>query len=226
MAKFLYSIPNALTFLRLILIPIFVYLLIDPSRTMVHIALCIFILAAITDYIDGFIARRWGAVSDFGKLLDPLADKILVMSALVMLASLRSDLDGHPWVPGWMVVMVIAREIWVTGLRAVAASQGNIVAAGGAGKWKSFLQMIAIILLLVHDTPVELWGVQIPCELVGRNLLAFSLVFSYVSAVQYSGLVLFGTSLSLEIRKDPERRIIPPSAVQGVELPPSEEQIN
>lgn len=226
MAKLFYSIPNYLTFLRLILIPIFVFLLDEPTKLMVDIALCIFILAAITDYIDGFFARRWGAVSDFGKLLDPLADKILVISALVMLTSMRGDLDGTPWVPGWMVVMVIAREIWVTGLRAVAASQGMVVAAGGAGKWKSFLQMISIIFLLLHDAPVELLGVQVPCQLIGLNLLALSLVFSYIGAIQYSSLVLFGASFSFNVHSVPESKITPKGTKIGMERPSPDDSIN
>src|SRR5262245_57339044 len=134
-------LPNWLTFLRLGLIPVFVFLMVEPSRWMVDLAMIVFIVAAFTDYIDGIIARRYGAVSDFGKLLDPLADKILVMAALVMLASQRSDTYGEPWVPGWMVVMVLAREIWVTGLRAVASARGVVVAASTTGKFKSGLQM-------------------------------------------------------------------------------------
>lgn len=186
MADFVYRLPNYLTFLRLLLIPVFVYLLIDPSRGEINAATVIFLFAAITDYVDGFIARRWGAVSEFGKLLDPIADKILVISALVMLVSLRSDMYAEPWVPGWIVVMIIAREIWVTGLRAVAASQGDVVAAGNTGKWKSFFQMAAITFLLLHDYSFVMFGLRIPCQLVGINLLAISLGLSYLSAFYYS----------------------------------------
>jgi CDP-diacylglycerol--glycerol-3-phosphate 3-phosphatidyltransferase len=186
MADIIYKLPNYITFLRLALIPLFVVLLIDPSRGMVNVATIIFIFAAITDYIDGLIARRWGAVSDFGKLFDPLADKILVISALVMLTSLRSDLYSQPWVPGWMVVMVLAREIWITGMRTWAASKGEVIGAGNTGKWKSFFQMAAIVCLLMHDYTLTLFGYFISYQFIGINLLAVSLAFSYISAFHYS----------------------------------------
>ena len=153
-------IPNLLTYLRLLLIPVFVLLLIDPSPGMVWAALVVFTIAALTDYFDGMVARRFQVVSDTGKLLDPLADKILVMAAFIMLVGLRADTDGNPWVPPWMVVMVLAREIWVTGLRGVAAARGTVVAAGGAGKWKTTFQMLSIAALLVHYKH-ELFGIVI-----------------------------------------------------------------
>ena len=190
MANLVSKLPNYITYLRLALIPVFVILLVNPSRLMVNIAIAVFIFAALTDYADGYIARKWGAVSDFGKLLDPLADKILVISALVMLTSLRSDLYSKPWVPGWLVVMVIAREIWVTGLRAVAASNGKVVAAGNTGKWKNFFQMVAIVCLLLHDYKLPLYGYLVPYQLIGINLLAFSLALSYISAFDYSKKIL------------------------------------
>lgn len=198
MSNLIYSIPNYLTFFRIILIPVFVYLLVDPTRVMVNVALAIFIFAAITDYVDGFIARRWGAVSDFGKLLDPIADKILVMAALVMLTSMRSDLYGDPWVPGWIVVLVIAREIWITGLRAVAASRGTIVPAGNAGKIKSFLQMIAIIFLFLHDyTAFLILNREVSCYDVGFSLLVISLALSLLSAINYSFDILSASDLMI-----------------------------
>ncbi len=192
MAPFIKKIPNWLTYLRLVLIPVFVVLMIDPSRTMVSVAAWVFIGAAITDYVDGFVARRFAAVSDFGKLLDPLADKILVMAGLVMLVSQRSDINGTPWVPGWMVVIVLSREIWVTGLRGVAASRGLIVPAGGAGKIKSGFQMVAIVLLLMHDLPIRAFGLPFPwsCHIVGINFLLISLVFSLWGAFEYTWSIL------------------------------------
>lgn len=184
------SIPNWLTYLRLALIPLFVVLLVDPSPFMVHLAAAIFVVAALTDYVDGYIARRFGAVSDFGKLLDPLADKILVMAALVMLVAQRSDTYGEPWVSGWIVVLVLAREIWVTGLRGVAASRGKIVPAGGSGKLKSALQMVAILCLLLHDKRFPVVPFDVSFQIVGLNLLLVSLAFSYWGAVEYTYLVL------------------------------------
>ncbi len=193
------KIPNTLTFLRLGLIPVFVWLLNDPSPEMVIAATIVFIIAAITDYVDGLIARRYQAISDFGKLLDPVADKILVMAALVMLVSQRSDDSGVPWVPGWMVVMILARETWVTGLRAVAAAEGRIVPAGSAGKIKSLSQMVAIVFLLMHDHILfSIGDSAIPAQLPGEALLMLSLVFSYWGAVEYTWEILGKSKSSTE----------------------------
>jgi CDP-diacylglycerol--glycerol-3-phosphate 3-phosphatidyltransferase len=184
-------IPNWLTYLRLALTPVFVLLMVEPSPWMVYAATGIFIVAAITDLFDGILARRLGAVSDAGKLLDPVADKILVMAALVMLVAQRSEVDGTPWVPGWMVVLVLAREIWVTGVRALAASRGVIVAAGMAGKVKSSFQMVAIVLLLLHDYPVVIFGLSMPSQILGLNALLLSIILSYWGAIDYT-LAVFG----------------------------------
>lgn len=189
-AHFLRELPNYLTCLRLVLVPVFVVMMLDPSSLMVWLATGVFIFAAFTDYLDGIIARRFGGVSDVGKLLDPLADKLLVMSALVMLVAQRSDLSAEPWVPGWMVVMVLAREIWVTGLRGVAATKGLVVAAGNAGKVKSVLQMIAIVFLLMHHLRFSFFGIPMTCQVVGLYMLLLSIMFSYYSAVDYSLSVL------------------------------------
>jgi CDP-diacylglycerol--glycerol-3-phosphate 3-phosphatidyltransferase len=190
MSDLVQKIPNWLTLLRLGLIPFFVLLLIEPTPFMVKVATFVFIVAALTDLIDGYIARRFGAVSDVGKLLDPLADKILVTAALIMLVAQRSDFDGSPWVPAWMVVLVLAREIWVTGLRGIAASKGLVLAANATGKLKSGFQMVAIVLLLLHDTKLRFFGFPLSCQTIGTNLLLLSLVLSYWGAVEYSMLVL------------------------------------
>ncbi len=187
MAKWL---PNYLTFLRLGLVPVFVILMTNPSKSEVYCAIIVFILAAATDYADGIIARRFRAVSDFGKLMDPLADKLLVMAALVMLVEQRSDMYGEAWVPGWMVVMVLAREIWVTGLRAVAAAAGQVIQASHSGKLKSFAQMVAIVCLLFHDSPVFVFGFRTTFQWLGLNLLFVSIALSYWAAIHYSIEVL------------------------------------
>ena len=183
------QLPNWLTFLRLALIPVFVAFLIDPSRASLNIAAIIFVLAAITDYADGILARRYKAITDFGKLFDPLADKILVMAALVMLVSVRNE-QCVSFVPGWMVVLILAREFWVTGLRAFAAKDGNVVAAKSGGKVKSFLQMVAILALLLHDYSFHLFGLNLTYQFLGLNILLVSLAFSYVSAFDYSISIL------------------------------------
>lgn len=190
MNSVLHRLPNWLTYLRLALIPVFVVLMIEPTQGSVFLATFVFIIAAVTDYTDGYIARRYGAVSDAGKLLDPMADKILVLSALVMLVAQRSDLTGDPWVPGWMVVLVLAREIWVTGLRGIAASRGVVVAATQSGKYKSGFQMVSIVFLLLHDITFPLAGQRISCQTVGLNLLFLSIAISYWGAIEYTFNVL------------------------------------
>ena len=189
MSRFISNLPNYLTYLRVLLIPIFVFLMTDPTKLMVFAATLVFVFASITDYLDGMIARRYGVVSNLGKLLDPMADKILVMTALVMLVAQRSDIDGLPWVPAWMVVLILAREIWVTGIRAVAASNGIIVAASNSGKWKTVIQILAVSLLLLH-WPVGFWGVEISLQWIGMNLLCLSIFFSYWSGLEYTYTIL------------------------------------
>jgi CDP-diacylglycerol--glycerol-3-phosphate 3-phosphatidyltransferase len=189
MAEWYKKLPNWLTFIRLALIPVFVIFLVDPTRASLNIAAVIFVLAAVTDYADGILARRYAAITDFGKLFDPLADKILVMAALVMLVSVRDE-QCISFVPGWMVTLVLAREFWVTGLRAYAAKGGNVVAAKSGGKVKSFLQMVAILALLLHDYSFVLFGFRVTYQFVGLNILLVSLAFSYISAFDYSISIL------------------------------------
>ena len=188
MVKVVLSLPTWITLLRVALIPLFVLLLIDPTDAMIRWSTYIFIFAAITDYLDGFVARALGSVSDFGKLLDPLADKILVLSAFIMLASMKPDVTGETWVPGWMVVLV-ARDVWITGLRGVAAEHGSIVAATALAKVKSLLQMVSVVFLLLHQEPLYVGFATIPAKIIGLNVLLVSLVFSYWSAFQYTVMI-------------------------------------
>ncbi len=189
MANWYKQLPNWLTFFRLVLIPVFVVVLIEPSRSSLNLAAVIFVFAALTDYADGMLARRYKAITDFGKLFDPLADKILVMAALVMLVSLQDD-NGASFVPAWMVVLILAREFWVTGLRAFAAKDGTVVPAKSGGKVKSALQMISILLILLFDYSFTLWGYQVTAHFIGLNIMIVSLAFSYLSAVDYSLAIL------------------------------------
>lgn len=189
-SQFIKSIPNTLTLIRILIIPIFVLLMIDPSTLMLRIATILFIVGMLTDLFDGMIARRFGAETNFGKLLDPLADKILVMTALVMMVSLKSDQFGRPWVPGWMVVIILAREIWVTGLRGVAASHGVVVAASDFGKLKSFLQMVGILLLLLNDMAIRIGDKVYHAQYLGLIILFLSIGFSIFSGTMYTFQVL------------------------------------
>lgn len=185
-SKFIKSIPNTLTLIRLGLIPVFMLFMRDPSPWMVSVATAIFILATITDLLDGFVARYFRAETDFGKLVDPLADKILVMTALVMLVSLTSEPTGEHWVPPWMVVVILAREFWITGLRGVAAARGQVIAASDGGKLKTLLQMLAIVFLLMHDQTVSVSDTTIKAQLLGLYLLFISILVSLWSAYEYS----------------------------------------
>ena len=193
MSSLVKRLPNWITYIRLGLIPVFVVLMRDPSQRMVSFAVTVFIIAAITDFLDGMIARRYSAISDLGKLLDPLADKVLVMAALVMLVSQRSDLNGEPWVQGWMVVIVLARELWVTGLRGIAAKRGIVVAASEGGKVKSVLQMVAIVFLLLHQKPINIGGLRVSAQFIGVDLLFVSLAASIWSAAQYTMQIFVAT---------------------------------
>lgn len=187
------SIPNYITYGRLGVIPVVVWLLINPSPFEQWLALILFVLAGISDLVDGFLARRFGAVSDFGKLLDPLADKVLIIAVLVMLTALRHPTYGDSWVPAWMVVAVAAREVWVTGLRGLAAQSGVIVQASSSGKWKTVFQMVAVGSLMLNDMPVSLLGLNITAQILGLNLLLLSLIFSYGSAFDYTVRVLYAS---------------------------------
>ncbi len=134
-----YNLPNKLTILRVILVPVFMaVLLLGWSR---YIALAIFLIACATDFMDGYIARKHNLVTDFGKFMDPLADKLLVTSAMLIFVQ---------WgmLPAWVVMVVIAREFAVSGLRMIAASKGVVMAAGWSGKIKTGATMICIILML------------------------------------------------------------------------------
>ena len=142
------NLPNKLTTLRMILVPVFIVLYLLGQNIP---ALIVFIIASFTDYLDGHLARKNNLVTDFGKIMDPLADKLLVTSALVCMV--QTGL-----VPAWMVIIILAREFAITGLRSVAASKGIVIAAAWSGKVKTVTQMIAIIFLLLNNWPFSLIG--------------------------------------------------------------------
>ncbi len=137
------NLANKLTLLRIILVPLFLICMIKNIVPYgVLIATIIFVVASITDKLDGYIARSRNQITTFGKFMDPLADKLLVTAALVTLTGMRI-------IPAWISVIIIAREFAVSGLRAVAASEGRVIAASNWGKLKTVFQMIALILLLI-----------------------------------------------------------------------------
>ncbi len=173
--------PNALTVLRFLIVPVFVLLLIEPTPAKDLWASVIFIFAALTDWLDGYLARLFQAESILGKLLDPLADKVLVAAALVMMA-------GDPFgarVPPWIVVVLLSREMIVTGLRSLAAVKGLVVPAMEPAKHKTAWTMIAIVFLLI-DRPYEILGVLVNFHIAGMVFLAIALVLSVYSGLLYA----------------------------------------
>ena len=171
--KSILSHPNTLTLFRIAAVPIIVILMLFPNRLSTFIAAILFSVAAITDYFDGYIARKFGLVSNLGKVMDPVADKLLVSSAFIMLTALG-------WVPAWMVCIIIGREIAVTGLRNIIAEKGEDVSASSLGKYKTGFQIAAIIPLLIH---YPFFGLDV--QAVGRFFLWGALVFTLWSGADY-----------------------------------------
>jgi CDP-diacylglycerol--glycerol-3-phosphate 3-phosphatidyltransferase len=176
------NIPNALTLLRIFFVPVLVALLVQ-EKMMLQIgpwalsnelvALGVFLVAAFTDLLDGYLARRWNQITTVGMLLDPIADKLLISASLVALVQIHR-------VPGWMAVLIIGREFAVSGLRSIAAAEGYTIAAGELGKSKMVAQVAAIALVLLSiDFPVY--------ETAARACLWGSMAFALASAAQYFG---------------------------------------
>lgn len=179
------NIPNKITMSRIFLIPVFIVLLSSTwdwgliqvgtwtIPTIQFIAAMIFILAAATDWIDGFYARKFNMITNLGKFLDPLADKLLVSAALILLVQI--DLA-----PAWVVIVIISREFAVTGLRLVAAGEGIVLAASNLGKLKTATQLVAISALLLNNYPFDYLGFRF--DLI---MLYISLFFTALSGVEY-----------------------------------------
>lgn len=169
------NLPNFITLFRILLIPVFVLLFITPTEDRSLSAAVIFVVAAMTDLLDGYVARRTGQVTRLGKLLDPIADKLLVLSALILLVNVDR-------VSALVAILVIAREVAVTGIRAIAAGEGMIISAETTGKYKMALQVVAITMLILEGTEVSEWG---NLHLAGVVTLYLSLVLGYVSGGRY-----------------------------------------
>jgi CDP-diacylglycerol---glycerol-3-phosphate 3-phosphatidyltransferase len=173
-----WTLPNLLSFFRIGIIPVLVYLLSFTDRASAVLAAALFVIASITDYFDGYFARRNRSVSDLGKILDPLADKLMVLSVLIMLAAM--DRPGEPSVPAWLVVVIIARESAVTVIRGIALSEGIVMHAETLGKYKFILQAFAVVGLLVH---YRYWGVDF--FVAGIYFLVLSAVIAVWSGISY-----------------------------------------
>ncbi|MDH3998349.1 MAG: CDP-diacylglycerol--glycerol-3-phosphate 3-phosphatidyltransferase, partial [Desulfuromonadales bacterium] len=165
------NLPNLLTLGRVAAVPVVLLLLLSDSRSSGVWAAAIFGIAAATDFIDGWLARKWGVVTVLGKFLDPLADKLIVMAALIMLIPLDR-------VPAWAVFMILAREMIVTGLRSIASSEGIVIDASELGKYKTIYQMIAIPGLMLHYDFYWFFGLE--WELFRVNMHNFGTIFFYI----------------------------------------------
>ena len=168
-----FSDPNKLTLYRIVSIPVIVIFMLFQNRFCTFAAAVLFSTAAITDYMDGYLARTRGLETNFGKIIDPLADKLLICSSLIMLTS-------HNWVPAWMVCIIIGREFVVTVLRNVADQHQEDVSASWLGKYKTGFQIAAIIPLFLH---YPYFGVNF--NAIGTFFLWGALIFSVWSGLDY-----------------------------------------
>ena len=167
------NLPNKLTTFRVILIPFFVFFMLAPNMTGInhYIAAAIFIVASLTDLLDGKIARKYNLVTNFGKFMDPLADKLLVCSAMICLIQ-----TGQ--LAAWIVVIIIAREFIISGFRLIASENGVVIAASYWGKFKTTFQMLMVIVLILN--------VQMPFfQILGKILTYAALILTVVSLIDY-----------------------------------------
>lgn len=178
----IFALPNLLTLFRIFVTPLFFILFFYfPTRVFSLLASLLFALASLTDFLDGYIARRWNLETSLGKFLDPLADKLLVAVALIMLIPLDR-------VPSWIVAVIIGREILVTGLRVVAVSEGMVISASRLGKYKTVLQILSVICLLIHyeyHLTVKSSYLLINFHEVGMGLLWIAMFVTLWSGVDY-----------------------------------------
>ena len=168
------NLPNMLTMLRIAAIPLMAFLLLSPSRPAGFWAAAVFALASITDWLDGYLARRMGIVTVFGKFLDPIADKLIVMAALIMILPFGR-------VPAWMVLVVLGREIIITGLRGIASSEGIVIPASDLGKFKTIFQIVAILGLVLHYDYNWLFGIDNP--LVHVNMHNVGMFYLWIATL-------------------------------------------
>jgi len=169
------NLPNLLTLSRILLIPVFVLLFWTPTPGRSLAAAVVFVIAAVTDLLDGYLARRRSQVTKLGRLLDPIADKLLVLSGLILLVQFQR-------VAAVVAILIIAREVAVTGVRAIAASQGIVLSAETIGKYKMVAQVVAIVLLILEDGILPAaWNLH----LVGTVVLYAALALALISGGRY-----------------------------------------
>ena len=179
------TLPNKLTMFRIVLIPLMVVVAYVPffniSLGFMSLAnlinVCIFTVASLTDFLDGWIARKYNLVTTFGKFADPLADKLLVVSAMVILCTQLTGTPNEWFIPGWVIIVILCREFIVSGIRLVAVERGNVIAAGFLGKLKTATTMVALIFLFFYEIPV--------LGYIGAGLMYLALLFTILSGIEY-----------------------------------------
>ena len=188
------NLPNKLTMFRVILIPVMVVIaninylnqatIFGNLSYANFINVLIFVVASATDFLDGAIARKYNLVTTFGKFADPLADKLLVISAMVVLCTqIQEYAPWYSWfIPGWVIITILCREFIVSGIRLVAVERGTVIAAGFTGKLKTFTTMVAIIFLFLYQ--VEIANLPI-FGYIGAGLMYLALLFTIISGVEY-----------------------------------------
>ncbi len=167
------NLANKITLLRMLITPIVVLLLYSPGTLTCTLAALAFIFAAFTDWYDGYVARHENMVTNMGKFLDPLADKVLISSVLIMFAYLQ-------WCPAWVVIIIVCRELIITGLRTIAIDEGIVLAADNFGKAKTVMQILAIVPMCLH---YEICGIAF--WKVGEFLLYIAMILAVFSCVNY-----------------------------------------
>lgn len=186
------NLPNKLTISRMLLIPVFIAMFYIPFTGHYFVALGVFIIASITDFLDGYIARKYQLVTNLGKFLDPIADKVLVSSAMIIMLTVPDFFyslgDWEIIVAGCSVVVILGREIIVSGFRMVAADAGIVIAADKIGKYKTATQDFAVIVLLIGAGLYGILGEHIAADIVndiGLALFAIATILTIISGINY-----------------------------------------
>jgi CDP-diacylglycerol--glycerol-3-phosphate 3-phosphatidyltransferase len=179
------NLPNLLTVGRILLIPIFVLILSTPTPNRSIVAAIIFVIAAVTDLLDGYLARRHSQVTQLGRFLDPIADKLLVLSGLILLVQFQR-------VEAIVAILIISREVAVTGIRAIAASEGIVLSSETTGKYKMTAQVVAIVLLILEDSRLLAWNLH----MIGTLFLYVALLLGLLSGWRY--LVQFSKQVTVK----------------------------
>jgi CDP-diacylglycerol--glycerol-3-phosphate 3-phosphatidyltransferase len=172
------NIPNAITLLRIFMVPVLVVIILTRFDNKEWLGVFVFLLAALTDFVDGYLARRWRQVTAMGKLLDPMADKLLIAGAFISLIEVKS-------VPSWMVVIIIAREFAVTGLRGIAAERGVTIAASSFGKIKMALQVSCVVVLLLSSPHAATSPIEEMISPFAKGFLWATVIVTVASGVEY-----------------------------------------